>query len=144
MSRKRPASGQRRRSACSRTRSAKWRSLAAESAPAHHHPREEVEDHRQVELALARQELSDVAHPALVGPLRLEAPIHEVRRDRLVVIAHPAHSRDLLGHCADACDCSAGSVDRDVMALSIGTIPGYHRYYAHRTYECHRAPQMLK
>src|SRR5205823_5938569 len=72
---------------CSRARS-QVAVVGRGECPAHHHPREQVEDHRQVELAAAGEDLGDVAHPALVGPLRLEAPVEDIGRHRLVVIAH--------------------------------------------------------
>jgi hypothetical protein len=48
--------------------------------PAHHHPAERLEDHRQVDLAIAGRVFGDVHHPQAVRLDRIEGPVDEVRR----------------------------------------------------------------
>ena len=56
--------------------------------PTDDEPGEEVEDHREVELAAgADDELGGVADPALIRGVRLELAVEQIRRDRLIVIA---------------------------------------------------------
>jgi hypothetical protein len=51
--------------------------------------REQIEDHRQRQLAaLANNELGRVADPPVIRRFRGELPLEQIRRDRLVVIAH--------------------------------------------------------
>ena len=57
--------------------------------PADDEPREQIEDHRQVELAAAADdELGGVADPPLIRRGRLELPVEQIGGHRLVVIAH--------------------------------------------------------
>ena len=57
--------------------------------PADDEPREQVEDRRQIQLAaLADDELGGVADPAPIRRVGRELPVEQIRRDRLVVIAH--------------------------------------------------------
>ena len=57
--------------------------------PADDEPREQIEDRRQIQLAaLADDELGRVADPALIRRVGRELPVEQIRRDRLVVIAH--------------------------------------------------------
>jgi hypothetical protein len=56
--------------------------------PTDHEPREQVQDHREIELAaLADDELTGIADPALVRTIGLELLLQQVVSDRLVVIA---------------------------------------------------------
>ena len=57
--------------------------------PADDEPREQVEDRRQIQLpALANHELRRVADPAPIRRVGRELPVEQIRRDRLIVIAH--------------------------------------------------------
>ena len=52
-------------------------------APTHHLTVEQVDDCCQVQPALVGLDVGDVATPELVGPLGVEAPLHQVGRHRL-------------------------------------------------------------
>ena len=57
--------------------------------PADDEAGEQIEDRRQIQLAaLADHELGRVADPAPIRRVGRELPIEQIRRDRLVVIAH--------------------------------------------------------
>ena len=57
--------------------------------PAHHEAREQIEHRRQIELpALADDELGRVADPPPIGRVRGELSVEEIRRHRLIVVAH--------------------------------------------------------
>jgi hypothetical protein len=57
--------------------------------PADDEPREQIQNHRQIELAAgADDEVGGVADPALIWGCRLELPVEQIARHRLIVIAH--------------------------------------------------------
>jgi hypothetical protein len=57
--------------------------------PADDEPREQIQDHREVELAArADDELGGVADPPLIGAVGRELPVEQIRRHRLIVITH--------------------------------------------------------
>ena len=57
--------------------------------PTHDEPREQIQDGREVQLAAAADdELRRVTDPSLIGTGRLEATVEQIRRHRLIVVAH--------------------------------------------------------
>ena len=57
--------------------------------PPHDEPREQIQDHREVELAGAAgadDELGRVADPPLIRRVGLKSPVEQIGRDGLVVI----------------------------------------------------------
>ncbi len=50
--------------------------------PARHLARVQVQHDRQIQPAAARSDVSDVGHPRLVGPRRVELPVQHIGRNR--------------------------------------------------------------
>ena len=71
--------------------------------PPHDEPREQIQDRREVQFAAAADdELGRVADPPLIRGVRLELAVEQIRRDRLVVIAHGGYFVTLPGPCDQA------------------------------------------
>jgi hypothetical protein len=63
--------------------------IDAAHRPADDEPREQIENRRQVQFAaLADHEFGGVADPALIRRVGRELPVEDIRRHRVVVIAH--------------------------------------------------------
>ena len=60
---------------------------AVADRPAHHAPREKVNDHGQIDPTLPRPDIGDVARPLLVRPARGKVLLQEIRRDVEGVVA---------------------------------------------------------
>ena len=64
--------------------------------PPHDESRMEIQDGRQIQLGAAPDhELGGVTHPALIRAGGRELPIEDIRRDRLIVIAHGRRPKSL-------------------------------------------------
>ena len=70
--------------------------------PPDHAPREQVEDHRQIQPALPRPEVGDVGDPAFVRALRVEVAPEHVRRHGQPMGAVGGVPEPLLGHAHEA------------------------------------------
>ena len=55
--------------------------------PADHAPRMQIEDDSEIEPALPRSDIADVTRPFLVGAIRREVPVQQVRCDVEAVVA---------------------------------------------------------
>ena len=74
--------------------------------PPHDEPREQIQDRREVQFAAAADdELGRVADPPLIRGVRFELAVEQIRRDRLVVIAHGGYFVTLPGPCDQAFSC---------------------------------------
>ena len=96
-------SGPRRLSAISKALMVTCRSFTRADGPPHDEPRAQIQDRRELQFAAAADdELGRVADPPLIRGVRLELAVEQIRRDRLVVIAHGGYFVTLPGPCDQA------------------------------------------